>query len=68
MHLVSAVAQTVRIAGRAIGFRAGESIHTENAHKHTVERWLELAQAAGWRPVTRWISPEPQFGLFLLRA
>jgi dimethylhistidine N-methyltransferase len=47
MHLVSRKAQNVRICGRTIHFRAGESIHTENSYKFTPERFRALADGAG---------------------
>ena len=42
MHLASKKRQKVRVCGRAIDFRAGETIHTENSYKYTLEslaRW-----------------------------
>lgn len=66
MHLVSRTDQTVRVAGRVFSFKGGETIHTENSHKFTPERIAALAARAGWRVESTWISPEPQFGLFLL--
>ena len=66
MHLVSRRAQTIHAAGRAFAFEAGESIHTENSYKFTVEGFARLAQAAGWRLARSWVSPEPAFALVLL--
>jgi dimethylhistidine N-methyltransferase len=72
MHLVSLKSQTVRL-GRGVGaeripFAAGETIHTENSHKFTVEGFAALAEASGWRLAKSWISPEPSFAVFLLRS
>ncbi|MDR3507753.1 MAG: ergothioneine biosynthesis protein EgtB [Caulobacteraceae bacterium] len=67
MHLVSRIAQTFMIAGQAISMTEGETIHTENSHKYTPESLERLAGRAGWRIGAQWISPEPTFGLFLLR-
>ena len=66
MHLVSRQAQTIQAAGRAFEFEAGETVHTENAYKFTVEGFARLAAAAGWRLARSWISPEPAFALVLL--
>lgn len=66
MHLVSKRAQTVHLQGRALEFVEGETIHTENSYKHTVEGFEALARRAGWRCVKRWLSPAPRVGLFLL--
>lgn len=54
MHLVSGRRQQVRIAGRVIDFEAGETIHTENSYKYTVESFSLLAQSAGWTPLKAW--------------
>nr|WP_256452094.1 L-histidine N(alpha)-methyltransferase [Luteibacter aegosomatissinici] len=68
MHLESAVAQTVTVAGQRFAFEAGETIHTENSHKFTPESFAALAARAGWAVEQQWISEDPAFGVFLLRA
>jgi uncharacterized SAM-dependent methyltransferase len=68
MHLVSRLAQTVRVSGRSFDFAPGESLHTENSYKFTVEDVVGLARRAGWRLIERWISPSPEFAVFLLGA
>jgi L-histidine N-alpha-methyltransferase len=65
MHLVSTVAQRVTIAGRRFAFAAGETIHTENSYKYTVQSFRELAQAAGWVSSQVWTDPD---GLFSVHA
>ena len=47
MYLVSTVAQTVGVCGESFSFEAGESIHSENSHKFTVDGFAELAAEAG---------------------
>ena len=37
MHLVSRRAQTVSLLGKSFAFRVGETIHTENSHKYTLD-------------------------------
>ena len=54
MHLVSGRRQTVNIAGHLIEFAAGETIHTENSYKYTIESFGLLAQSAGWTPIKAW--------------
>ncbi len=68
MHLESVADQDFQIAGRRFSMRAGETIHTENSNKYTVERIADLAARGGWTLARRWISPDPAFGLFLLQA
>jgi L-histidine N-alpha-methyltransferase len=66
MHLVSRRDQVAHVAGRAIPFAKGETIHTENSHKYTLESFEALAHGAGWRVLRHWASPEPAFAVFLL--
>jgi dimethylhistidine N-methyltransferase len=65
MHLVARTPQIVRVAGRAFDFGAGESLHTENSYKFTVEDVTGMAKRAGWRLIERWIGPPPAFAVFL---
>ncbi len=51
MHLASTRRQKVRLSGTTINFRAGETIHTENSYKYTVESFQALARGAGWSPL-----------------
>ena len=68
MHLVSRLRQTVWVAGESFEFAAGESLHTENSYKFTVEDVTGMARRAGWRLIDRWISPPPAFAVFLFGA
>jgi dimethylhistidine N-methyltransferase len=68
MHLMSLRDQDVRVAGRGFHFRKGESLHTENSYKFTVERFARLAEAAGWRLEREWANTHPAFAMVLLRA
>jgi dimethylhistidine N-methyltransferase len=67
MHLRSEIAQTVMVAGQAITFAAGETIHTENSHKYAVPRFQALASRAGWRTAQVWSDDEALFAVYLLR-
>jgi dimethylhistidine N-methyltransferase len=68
MHLVSGRAQTVRIAGEAFGFEAGETIHTENSYKYAVAELQQLARRAGFKTEAVWTDAESLFSVHLLRA
>ena len=68
MHLVSLRDQSVTAAGRAFRFATGETIHTENSYKFTLERFSRLANVAGWKLEQHWESPAPSFAVVLLRA
>jgi dimethylhistidine N-methyltransferase len=43
MHLVSLAEQEVRIDGRRFTFQKGETIHTENSYKYSLEEFENLA-------------------------
>lgn len=67
MHLVSIVDQTVALDGRRFEFAEGETLHTENSYKFTVEGFDALARRGGWTIGRKWVSPPPAFAVFLLR-
>jgi dimethylhistidine N-methyltransferase len=66
MHLESLEAQMARVAGRTFHFRRGETLHTENSHKFTVQSFTALALSAGWRVQACWTSSDQPFAEFLL--
>jgi dimethylhistidine N-methyltransferase len=68
MHLISRKAQTVRVLGRNFPFRVGESIHTENSYKYSVERFAALARGSGWKPLASWTDPDGMFSVHALVA
>jgi dimethylhistidine N-methyltransferase len=68
MHLISKKTQTVRVLGRNFSFRAGESIHTENSYKYSLDRFTALARGAGWTPRESWTDAAGMFSVHALRA
>jgi uncharacterized SAM-dependent methyltransferase len=68
MHLVSLESQRVRVAGREFRFAEGETLHTENSYKFTVDGFARLAAEAGWGLQRAWTSAQPAFAIVLLRA
>ena len=66
MHLGSKADQGVTVAGRAFRFHAGETIHTENCHKYTIDLFASLAAQAGWSLEKSWVSEAPEFAVLLL--
>ena len=66
MHLASTRAQKVRIGGETIGFRAGETIHTENSYKYSVESFTALARGSGWAPRAVWTDAAQYFSVHVL--
>jgi dimethylhistidine N-methyltransferase len=67
MHLESLRDQTVTVAGHTFAFARGETIHTENSYKYTVESFRELAQSAGWRPLATWTDENDYFAVHALK-
>jgi dimethylhistidine N-methyltransferase len=67
MHLASLKRQRVRLMGQCVDFRAGETIHTENSYKYSVESFRALARGAGWTPVAVWTDPRQYFSVHVLR-
>jgi dimethylhistidine N-methyltransferase len=63
MHLASLRRQKVRILGRCFDFRAGETIHTENSYKYSIESFGALARGAGWTTGAVWTDPERYFAV-----
>ena len=63
MHLISRVNQVVTIprANLEVAFLEGESIHTENSHKYTVEGLHRLAAATGFKEEEAWTDPKEWF-------
>jgi dimethylhistidine N-methyltransferase len=66
MHLASKKRQRVIVAGEGIDFRAGETIHTENSYKYTVETFGCMARGAGWMPTTVWTDKDKYFSVHVL--
>ena len=66
MHLEALKSHRATVAGAAVSFVAGETIHTENSYKYSQERFQDLARRGGWRAARRWRSAPPEFGVWLL--
>jgi len=67
MHLASKKRQKVRVAGRVIEFRLGETIHTENSYKYSLESFSALARGSGWTPLSIWTDAGGSFSVHVLR-
>jgi dimethylhistidine N-methyltransferase len=68
MHLISRMAQTVRILGRSFAFRSGETIHTESSYKYSLDRFTALARDSGWEPTASWTDAGGMFSVHALVA
>jgi dimethylhistidine N-methyltransferase len=65
MHLLSLENQVVKIGRHRFRFERGESIHTENSYKYSVESFRALAANAGFRQEKVWTD---RGGLFALHG
>lgn len=68
MHLVSRERQVVSLLGERFGVDEGETLHTENSYKFTVEGLRTLATQAGFRPGPVWTDPDRLFSVHWLHA
>ena len=68
MHLVSRAPQSVAVDGVAFDFDAGETIHTENSYKYSLDAFRALAGRAGYQPLEAWTDQERLFSVHLLRV
>ena len=68
MHLVSLARQSVRIGRHRFAFEAGESIHTENSYKYSIEGFRALAAGAGYVTEKTWTDRNALFALHALKS
>jgi L-histidine Nalpha-methyltransferase len=68
MHLISKKALTAEVLGQKFSFRPGESIHTENSYKYSIERFALLARVSGWALLETWTDPQAMFSVHALVA
>lgn len=68
MHLVSLARQVVRLGRHRFEFECGETIHTENSCKYSVEEFRALAADAGFKGTRLWQDRQGLFSLHGLVA
>jgi uncharacterized SAM-dependent methyltransferase len=68
MHLISRKAQAVRVLGHSFTFRPGETIHTENSYKYSIDRFTALARGSGWTVRRSWTDAAEMFSVHVLVA
>jgi dimethylhistidine N-methyltransferase len=68
MHLASLERQSVNVGAYRFEFAAGETMHTENSYKYSVEEFTALAGEAGFRAERVWRDAQKRFALFGLVA
>ena len=68
MHLVSLSRHSARVGRQRFEFEAGETIHTENSYKYSVEEFRAIAGEAGFEGSKVWLDRRGLFSLHGLRA
>ena len=68
MHLMSRTQQQVSLCGQFFSFEEGETLHTENSYKFTINGLRALAVKAGFTPGTVWMDAEKKFSVHWLVA
>lgn len=68
MHLVSLIDQVVKVGGYQFSFRTGETIHTENSYKYSVDRVIHMGRDSGFRHEQVWMDEEKLFSVHFLTA
>ena len=68
MHLISQLDQTIQVGGQNFEFKKGETIHTENSYKYSIEEFSELAQKSGFVPVKAWTDADNLFSIHYMSA
>ena len=66
MHLVSTTNQVVTINETDFNFEKGDSIHTENSYKYTIEEFHSLAKKAGFQAFDCWMDDQALFSIHYL--
>jgi len=68
MHLVARRATAIELDGRRFEFAAGDSIHTENSHKYSIDGFRALVEGTGLHPVEVWTDPDGLFSMHYLET
>jgi dimethylhistidine N-methyltransferase len=66
MHLASLKRQRIKVCGECIEFRTGETIHTENSYKYSIESFRALARGAGWTSTAVWTDADNYFSVHVM--
>jgi dimethylhistidine N-methyltransferase len=68
MHLVSRRRQQIVVNDKCYEFEEGETLHTENSYKFTIDGMRALATQAGFTPGPVWTDPDKFFSVHWLHA
>ena len=68
MHLLSARRQEIHLGGEGFWFAPGETLHTENSYKYSIQSFQALARQAGFEPRQVWCDQQAWFSVHWLVA
>ena len=68
MHLECSKSHSIDIEGNIYSFKSGETIHTENSYKYSIDEFHALAAQAEFAPVKVWTDDEALFSIHYLTA
>jgi len=68
MHLVSKKDQIVNISNKTIKFDKGETIHTENSYKYSIDEFKELSTLSGYKVINFVTDKNRYFSVFFLKV
>lgn len=68
MHLVANRDTAIELGDRRFDFAAGDSIHTENSHKYSIEDFRALVEGTGLHPVRVWTDPDGLLSMHYLET
>ena len=68
MHLIAIRPSRIEIGDHRFDFDTGDSIHTENSHKYTVDGFRHLAAQARLESIKVWTDPDELFSMHWLEA
>ena len=66
MHLRAVRSTSITIDGREFAFEQGETLHTENSHKYSIDRLKDLIEPTPWRLNHVWTDPKSWYAACLL--
>ena len=66
MHLRARRATAISLGEHRFEFAAGETLHTENSHKFTLDRFRDLIAPTPWRLETAWTDSKEWYAACLL--
>jgi len=66
MHLRALRPTAITLGGRSFGFIEGETLHTENSYKYSIDRLCALIEPTPWRMVNSWTDAKGWYAACLL--